>query len=142
MAEHKDPCLFCCLKGSGYLIMYLLECTRIRERMYKKTKATARKQLWDTFFATLRVWFSNLKLSVTMVTRTSDQDRGTRVKQARVTPLCHFCVSGIIIFFQYHIENFCRYYIKVSAVCDKYKRYWNNGVRLSNLVNGNTRVRT
>ena len=49
-----------------------------------------------------------------MVTRTSDQDRGTRVKQARVTPLCHFCVSGIIIFFQYHIENFVAITLKLA----------------------------
>ena len=66
-----------------------------------------------------------------MVTGTSDQDLGARVKQARVTPLRHFCVSGIIIFFQYHIENFCRYYSKVIIICDEYKRCWNNGICLS-----------
>ena len=40
-----------------------------------------------------------------MVTRTSYQDRGARVKQAGVTPLRHFYVSGIIIFFvQYYMD--------------------------------------
>ena len=77
-----------------------------------------------------------------MVTGTSDQGRGSRVKQARDTPLRHLCVSGFIIFFQYHIEIFCRYYFKVNIICDEYQRYWNNGIYdLSNQVNGNTRVR-
>ena len=76
-----------------------------------------------------------------MVTGTSNQDRVARVKQARVTPLRHFCVSVIIIFFQYHSKNFCRYYFKVSTICGEYKRYWNNGICLSNQVNGNTRIR-
>ena len=39
---------------------------------------------------------SHLKFSVTMATGTSNQGRGARVKQARVTPLHHCCVCGVI----------------------------------------------
>ena len=87
--------------------MYLLECTRIREGLHKKTQAAAGKQRWEYFLWHFKSVVSYLKLSVTMVTGTSDQGRGARVKQAGVTPLRHFCVSGIIIFFvQYHMEIF------------------------------------
>ena len=51
-----------------------------------------------------------------------------------------FCVPGLIIFFQYHVENFFHYYFKVSIICDEYIRYWNNGMCLSNQVNGSTRI--
>ena len=37
---------------------------------------------------------------------------------------------------------FFRYYLKVITICDEYKRYWNNGMYISNQVNGNTHART
>ena len=113
---------------------------QIRERLHKKTQTAAGKQIWKLFLCHFKMAVSHLKLPVTMVTGTSDQDRGARVKQARVTALRHFGVSGII-FFQYHIENFCHYYFKVSTLFGEYKRYWNNRICLSNQANGNTRVR-
>ena len=72
----------------------------------QKTQATAGKQLWEYFHCHFKVVVSHLKLSVTIVTGTSDQGRVARVKQARVTPLRHFCVSGVIIFFQYLVDFF------------------------------------
>ena len=110
MTKHNDPCPFLCLKGSSYLVMI-----QIGERLHKKTQAAAGKQLWKLFLCHFKMAVSHLKLPVTMVIGTSDQDRGARVKQARVTALRHFGVSGII-FFRYHIENFCHYYFKVSTL--------------------------
>ena len=95
---------------------------------------------WEYIRCHFKMAVSHLKLPVTMVTGTSDQNRRTWVKRARVSPLRHFCVSGIIIFFQYHTDFF-RYYFKVRTICDEYKRYWNNGICLSNQVYGNRRVR-
>ena len=45
-----------------------------------------------------------------MVTGTYDQGRGARVKQARVTPLRHFCVSGVIVFSNTTLKILFRYY--------------------------------
>ena len=36
---------------------------------------------------------------------------------------------------------FFRSYVTVSTICDEYIIYWNNGMDISNQVNGNTRVR-
>ena len=78
----------------------------IRERLHKKTHATAGKQLWEYFLC----HFKSVVFQLEAFSNHGDKDlrpnRGTRVTQARVTPLCHFCVSGIIIFFQYQIEFF------------------------------------
>ena len=63
---------------------------------------------------------SHLKLSETMVRGTSNQGKGVRVKQARVTSLRHFLVSDVIIFLQYHIEKCFNYHFKVSSICDEY----------------------
>ena len=68
---------------------------------------------------------SHLKLSVTMVTGTSDQGKGDRVKHAWVTTLCHFCVSVVIDFFSNTTLKFFHYYFEVSTICDEYIRYWN-----------------
>ena len=76
-----------------------------------------------------------------MVIGTADQGKGARVKKARVTPLLHFCVSGVNNLFQYHVEKFFHYYFKGSTICDEFIRHWNIGVCLSNQVNRNTRVR-
>ena len=46
----------------------------------------------------------------------------------------------LLLFFQYHIENFFRYYFEMIIICDVYIRYWNNGMDLSNQVIVNTRV--
>ena len=109
------------------------------------TMVTQRNYRWKATLGTchFNMVVSQLKLSVTMAPGASNQGRGARVKQARVTPLHHFCVSGVIIFFQYHIDNFFSYYFKVSTIHDEYMRYWNNNwMYLSNQVNGNTCVRT
>ena len=59
---------------------------------------------------------------------------------SRVTPLRHFLCSWSYYFFQCHVENCFHYYFKVSTICDEYIRYWNNGMCLSNQVNGSTRI--
>ena len=56
-------------------------------------------------------------------------------------PLRHFCVSGVVIHLQHHIEIIFRSYFKVSIICDEYIRYQDNAMYLwSNQVNGNTPV--
>ena len=81
---------------------------------------------------------------LTQTANHSHQGRRARLQQheqARVTPPRHFCVSGVDHFLPIpHWKKSHRYYFKVSTICDEYIRYWNNGMCLSNQVNGNTRV--
>ena len=105
----------------------------------KRHKLQLESNPGNTFIVTSKMVVSHLKLSVTMVAGTSDQGKGAQVKQPRVSHLCHFCVSGVIIFFPKPCWIFFTITLKWALFVTI--RYWNNGVCLSNQVNGNTRVR-
>ena len=83
---------------------------------------------------------THTNLSVTMVTRTSDQGKGTQVNRPGLLLYVSFVflVLSLVVF--YTTLNFFRDYLKVITICDEYIRFWNNGVYLSNQVYGNTRV--
>ena len=72
-----------------------------------------------------------------MVTGTSDQGQWAQVKGF---PHSVIFMLGLLIFSNTTLIFF-HYYFKVNTICDKYTRYWNNGMCLSNQINGNTRVR-
>ena len=84
---------------------------------------------------------SHLKIFSHHVNRDLWPRQGGPGQIGRVTPLRHFCVSCVINFFPVPRWNFFQLLLKVNTICDEYISYWNNGMCLSNKVNGNTRVR-
>ena len=111
-------------------------------RLSRRSRAAGRAACRVACKRSFKSVVSHLKLSVNMVTATSDQQRGARVKQARVTPLRHFLCFWYYYFFPIPHWIFCCDFFKVSTICEEYKKYWNNGICLSNKVTNKMEIRT